>query len=147
MKKYMVGLYSFGWRAGFVWAVLQLIQTAHAGGGFVSIIKRYPDEGIVIVCLLALVGGIFVATTYDLPNSATKEMSRAKKAGYAFIGGIVAFIYMITKQESLYLAQSIGVLSVAATSPALIHILYTLVVEKVVSVVRAIFGLKDDSGV
>lgn len=132
MRKIVLPIFMWGW------GMIFLPQLALAAG-FVSTVKRYPDEGIVIACAFTLLVGTIIAVKYQPPNDGISNMSPAFKGLIAFIGGSVAFIYMIAINKNLYLMQSLGVFAVSLTSPALLNILYTLAVEKLSSLITSIF--------
>ena len=128
------------------WLSILLPQSSYAAG-FVEAIKKYPDEWIVISCIFALISGTIISSVYEVPTSSTSKLSPLLKGGLSFIGGIAAFIYMISTNKELFLIQSLGVLAISITSPALFNILYTMVVQKIINMLNNIFptsGSKED---
>lgn len=145
MRKFIKEYYGLLWRLAVVISVLQPFRDSQAAG-FVTTVKKYPDEGIVFFCIFMLISGVLIAMKYEPPIDSVRTMSPRMKGGLAFIGGIAAFVYTAQRQENLYLMQGLGVLAVSVTSPALLNLVYTLIVEKIVNVIRVIFGDYPNSG-
>ncbi|WP_147433938.1 hypothetical protein [Acinetobacter chengduensis] len=123
-------------RYSLVVAVLQQANLALAevskpkDSGLGQFAVQYSDELLVAACIFLMIISSFIGVFYKTPVYGGKPLPMWLKAPVCIAGGFIAFLFCLHVDKALTLLTPIYVGAVSFISPAVIHLVHAVLVQK-----------------
>ena len=130
-----------------------MTYAAEAAGYVASPLTRnaiyYKNEYITILSTLTLFIGAFLATKVEPPADLVLKLqikSAWARFWFGFAGGLVAYLYMLDRNNALILLHPAYVFGVSLVSPLAVQIAYPFILGAYQRILKMWSGFKGDTG-
>jgi hypothetical protein len=105
-------------------------QGGQREAGLSAFAVQYSDELIVSACLFLLLISSYIGVFYQTPVYGGKPMPLWLKAPVCITGGFIAFLFCLHIDKALTLLTPIYVGAMSFISPAIIHLIHAVLIQK-----------------